>query len=110
MVPAAKVAIVGSVPLMNSLPVPVKATVKFLTGAMVLLTVKLALPPSATVLGLTLRDTTGTSLSSIMPSPAKVIPLPCKAAPMALERVRVSTSGFSSSMSSVTSTSMNRLV
>ena len=57
---------------MNSLPLPVKATVRFCTGAMVLLRVKVALPPSATLTGLTVIDTSGISLSSMMPASDRV--------------------------------------
>ena len=111
MSPAAKVTAEGKVPSMNSLPVPVKVTVRPRTGAMVLLTAKVALPPSATLPGLTAMDTAGTSLSAMMPVSARVDAPPCNEAFIALERVKVSTSSAASSMlSSVTGTSTAMLV
>ena len=98
-------------PCKNSLPVPVKVTVRPRTGAMVLLTVKVALPPSATLSGLTAMDTSGTSLSAMMPVSARVDAPPCNEAPITLERVKVSTSSAaSSSPSSATATSTAMLV
>ena len=93
---------------MNSSPVLVKLTTKILAGAMVLLTVKVALPPSLTLAGATAMETSGTSLSAITPVSDKVEAPPCKPAFMALERVRLITSCAASSIpSSLTATAMD---
>ena len=95
---------------MNSSPVLVKVTVRFRTGAMVLLRVKVALPPSVILVGATAMDNSGTSLSSIMPASDRVRPPPCRSALIALERVKVSTSSTSSKLSSLTGTWIIMLV